>query len=111
MNQKLRQIKNQETLSDEAQQQCNDLMQLQKMAQEHVTASNKLFEPLLLKGDSKMELYEFEKRINDYDYTFNSEQTKMKKKYEQELMQLKQRQEEKFQDRFTEIEDKRNDQY
>ena len=56
-----------------------------------------------------MKVYELQKEINDFDYKASQASAQMKKKHDDEIMELKNAQEEEFQQKYTDMEEKRND--
>ena len=58
-----------------------------------------------------MEIYNLQKEINDFDYQANINEVKLKRQFDTEINQGQKEYETFFQDRFDQVEAKRNNQY
>lgn len=100
---------NNDVLSPEAQQQYEDLVEFQQRAADQLANAEKMFEPILGKeSDAKIIVYELQKEINEYDYKMSQDEIRLKKLFDDQTKELKEKNEVEFQKRFDEIEEMRN---
>ena len=61
--------------------------------------------------DPKLQIYDLQRQINDYEYQVNSDEVALKRKRDEELRVQKKEQEQIFQEYFAKVEESRVEQY
>ena len=120
INQKLQQIKNQDILSEEAQDQLQHLQNFEQEAKQKLFESQNIIQPILtIDGqDPRNVIFNVQKEFNDKEYQMSQKLAKLKKQQEDEkreqnkeynkVIQNKQVVIEKHRQRQYELEDKKN---
>lgn len=107
---KLNQVQTEDTLSEEAKSQFQELGQFQHIMTQHLQKSKQIVAPLIDKG-TKMLVHELARANNDHDYEITQKEVALKKQFDVKMNNLKHEQEDELQSRFDEVENERNGQY